>query len=42
MKCVVIHWLHITHLMKKNNAIDFEKILPSLKKQAKSIVNFEK
>ena len=49
MKCVVIHWLHIAHLMKKNNATDYcrgkeclKKFCQDLKKQAKSIVDFEK
>ena len=45
---VAIHWLHIAHLMEKNNAIDyyrgkdcFKKFCQDLKKQAKSIVDFE-
>ena len=45
---VAIHWLHIAHLMEKNNAIDyyrgkdcFKKFCQDLKKQAKSIVDFK-
>ena len=49
MKCVVIHCLLTVHLMKKNNKLDYyrgkyclKKFCQDLKKQAKSIVDFEK
>ena len=46
---VVIHWLNMAHLMRKNNKLDYyrvkdclKKFCQDLKKQAKSIVDFEK
>ena len=49
MKCVDIHCLLTVHLMTKNNKLDYyrgkdclKKFCQDLKKQAKSIVDFEK
>ena len=32
MKCVLLHWLHIAHLVKKNNATDYYRGKDCLKK----------
>ena len=49
MKCVDILYLLTVHLMKKNNKLDYyrgkdclKKFCQDLRKQAKSIIDFEK
>ena len=49
MKCVDIHCLHIVHLIKKKNVIDYyrgkdclKRVCKDLRKQARSIVDCEK